>query len=398
MTRDDAGPLPLAVVGCDFRVASTHWRNALLLDKAEREQLARALTRASGARGLVVLETCNRVEWILDAQQPAWAAELARAQMTKRWTTTDGPVPRPYMHVGEDAAAHLVRVALGMESFVLGEREIAGQLNRAMSAARRLGHASSLLGALQTTLGRAVKRVHRLTRFGATSRGVHGLAVDLLRARLGPPGAEPWHVAVLGMGEIGRKAATLAEREPHWRVTRANRTTGGTRWRGMAELLTDLQDVDALVVATGARSPVVQLDDASLRGRARGPLQVIDLGAPAQVTTRSDQVQLLGLDDLLSSEHRPFDDADLSRARELVTDAVAEFRAACHKQGVAQLLRGVWDHYDALTHDDLPALLNAQLGAEVDDATRARLQVALRDALRGYTRHVIDEIEQALDR
>ncbi|MCO4760656.1 MAG: hypothetical protein KC502_04085 [Myxococcales bacterium] len=385
--------IPLAVIGCDFRVASTAWRNALLLDTTERRTMADALRKASGAHGLVVLETCNRVEWIVDADQPGWAAELARAQMIQRWqTVSTGPGrPVPYVHVGEDAARHLLRVALGMESFVLGEREIAGQLNRAMSAARRLGLASAHLGALQTSLGRAVKRVHRLTRFGAASRGVHGLAVDLLRRELGAN--QTARVAVVGMGEIGRKAAMLAEREPTWNVVRANRTTHGTKYRPMAAVWDNIGEFDAVIVATGAREVLITPEMLNLE-RER-PLVVTDLGAPAQVSIDVDpaSARIFGLDALLDIRRRPFEDADLNRAAEMVEDAVAEFGAACRKQGVAPLLRGIWDNYDTLITDDLPGLLSEH----VPEADRARLQLALRDAIRGYTRQVIDGIERALD-
>lgn len=389
--------IPLAVIGCDFRVASSAWRNALLLTSDERRDLAEALLRAGGVHGFVVLETCNRVEWIVDADEPVWAAELARAQMMQRWraTSTDPGRPVPYVHVGEDAAQHLVRVALGMESFVLGEREIAGQLNRAMSASRRLGLASAHLGALQTTLGRAVKRVHRLTNFGASSRGVHGLAVDLIRRELGA--GKPARVAVIGMGEIGRKAATLAEQEPAWEVVRANRTTRGTKLQPMSDVLGQVSSFDAFIVATGARQPVVSgraLQVARTADRPN-PLVVADLGAPAQVDIDIDPefAKVYGLDAMLDVRRRSFDDSEIHRVEELVGDAVLEYRAACRKQGVAPLLRGIWDDYDALLSDELPAVLEAH----IPEADRTRLQVALRDAIRGYTRKVIDGIERALE-
>ena len=385
--------LPLAVVGCDFRVASSAWRNALLLTPEERVELASALRKTSQVRGFVVLETCNRVEWVIDADQPRWAAGLARAQMMTRFPVGGG-IPEPYIHVGEAAAEHLIRVALGMESFVLGEREIAGQLNRAMDEARAQGLASAHLGALQTTLGRAVKRVHRLTRFGAKTRGVHGLAVDTLRARLGEPVTGRWEVAVLGMGEVGKKAAELAQRIPAWRVTCANRTVGEQPWLSLQEAVEQLEQFDALIVATGARRPPICLDVAD---RAK-PLTVIDLGAPAQVTVQrpSMAVEVLGLDDLLTQGLRPFDDRDLFRAVEFVQDAVTEFRAACLKQGVAPLLRGVWDHYDTLTHERLPSLLDQRLSSTLDEAERGRLHLQMRDELRAYTRAIIEQIESSL--
>ena len=79
--------VPLVVAGCDFRVASATWRNRLLLDGDQRAELTRALGEACDAQGLVVLETCNRVEWIVASKSPRWAGELLRAQMVDRSRT-----------------------------------------------------------------------------------------------------------------------------------------------------------------------------------------------------------------------------------------------------------------------------------------------------------------------
>jgi len=398
----DLGNVPVAVAGCDFRVASTAWRNALMLGEDDRRELSAALAASCGAEGLVVLETCNRVEWLLEAPDPRWAGELLRGQMLERWQRVGhpAPLPRPYLHTGDRAARHLVRVALGLESFVVGEREIAGQLNRALGAARDIGTASAHLNALQTTVGRVVKRVHRLTRFGATTRGVHGLAVDWLRHHLGEPDGQPWHVAVIGMGEIGRKAAALSESLGNWQVTRINRTVPAKQeglWVPLAAGADDiLAKVDGLILATGARRPILNAGAlAALRDR---PLPVVDLGTPAQIDMSGDEhgtIQHAWLDDLLVGHPRPYGDEDLQHVLDMVDEAVEEFRLVCRKRGVARLLRATQDSYDRLAYQQLPELLRAgapELGRE--QATH--LEGELRNAVRGYTRRIVREIEALL--
>ncbi len=398
----DLANVPVAVAGCDFRVASTSWRNALMLDADARRELAGALAASCGAEGLVVLETCNRVEWLVEAHDPKWAGELLRGQMLERWRRVGhrAPFPGPYLHTGDQAARHLVRVALGLESFVVGEREIAGQLNRALAAGRDVGTASAHLNALQTTVGRVVKRVHRLTQFGATTRGVHSLAVGHLQRHLGEPGDEPWHVAILGMGEVGRKAATISESTGQWRVTRINRTVP-ERQRGHWVPLADgaeavLAEVDGLILATGAQEPVLNAGDlAALRAR---PLIVVDLGTPAQIEMHGDEEGLIEhawLDDLLVGYPLPCDDEDMEHVLDMVDEAVEEFRLVCRKRSVARLLRTTQDSYDRLAYKQLPALLR-EGAPDLDKEQTTRLEGALRNAVRGYTRQIVREIEAVL--
>jgi glutamyl-tRNA reductase len=385
--------VPLAVVGVDFRVASTTWRNCLLLSAEERADLTEGLRRSCAVEGLVVLETCNRVEWILAAAQPRWAAEVLRAQMQDRWVraglaNSTGGLPVPYLRVGPAAVSHILRVAVGLESFVVGEREIAGQLNRSVVEARRAGHASPLLNALQTAVGRTVRKVQRLTRWRHHARGVHGLALEAATRAL-PALADRKRIAVVvGMGEIGRKAATLFQTS-HWRVVRVNRTVPTERireWHPLATLPEHLHDADALIVATGAHLPVVDL-----AGVARA-LVVIDLGAPPQVDAPAD-VAILGLDELLALPSARPQEADEQTVLELVGEGVAEFLLECRKRDLATLLRAAHDAYDRACYEELPALLQAELGD--DPERKRRLHAGLRDLLRTYARDIVQHIEAA---
>lgn len=374
------GHLPIAVVGCDFRVASTAWRNRLLMRDDEREAMGRALRASAGVTGMVCIQTCNRIEWLLGAPLPVWAAELARAQMLRRWGDADlpKPHPEPYVYTGDDAALHLVRVALGLESFVRGEREIAGQLNRAFAAARADDMAAPDLNALQTVLGRAVKRVQRHTAFGARARGVHGLAVDMLRDNIGSG-----RVCVVGMGEIGRKAAQLAA-QSGFETVRVNRTVP-TKQVGLWQPLTNVQrcisDADAVIVATGARVPVLIADHFPADRRTL----VVDLGTPAQVDVSSDRVDYRGLDALLVGVGGS--DDDLAAVHAMADDATAEYRMALRKRSIAGLLRATQDQYDAFAYGELPRLLRGAGAGELEPEVRA--------AVRAYTRGIVAEIEKA---
>ncbi len=405
-------PLPIAVVGCDFRVASAQWRNNVLLDAAERAALTGALRAACGAAGLVVLETCNRVEWLVTAPDPAWAGEVMRAQMIERWLSADPSLrrqrerlPSPYIRCGRAAVTHLLRVAVGLESFVVGEREIAGQLNRALAAARAAGHASPFHNALQTAVGRTVKRVQRLTAWRHHSRGVHSLALQVWQQHRTVHGLDGRRakVACVGMGEIGRKVAQLFASHGHAEVLRFNRTpgtvgNGGNDWHPLESLSGMLAGCDAVVVATGARDGVAVLD-AALHARPPRPtpLLAIDLGAPAQLRTVSRgsdaAVVYCGLDELLALPAVTPAADDASHVLELVEEGVREFVLEYRKRDSAHLLRAVHDVYERVAYVQLPQVVAASLQGQGAGDTPRRVEAAMRDLLREMTRELVQHIE-----
>lgn len=401
--------VPLVVAGCDFRVASATWRNRLLLDGEQRADLTHALGEACDAQGLVVLETCNRVEWIVASKSPRWAGELLRAQMVDRWLTSgnDGAhvrqLPAPYVYTGRSAVQHLLRVAVGLESFVLGEREIAGQLNRALMGARQAGHASGYHNALQTAVGRTVRKVQRLTHWRHHTRGVHGLALEAARRHLPHlPHHEKHTVAVLGMGEIGRKASAALSQAGQFKVLHINRTVPPEKandWLPYSNLAEILPTLDALFVATGAREPTVNLD---LLPHREKPLLVIDLGAPHQVQFTRDlapgeaPIHCIDLDDLLAEPAASPNLSELPTVQELVDEGVREFLLECRKRELAGLLRAAHDAYDRHGYELLPALVDTEL-AELPEEQRRRVEQSIRGLLRDMTREFVHHVEAAAD-
>ncbi len=380
--------LPLALVGCDFRVASSRWRSRLALGPDEARALRAALWRNEAADGFALLETCNRSEWLVSGKHNRWAAELLRGRMLQRLRAAGAPELCPYVLVGEEAARHIMRVAIGRESLVLGERQIAGQLFRALEDARREGSSSRILNGLSAVCGRLVRRAIGEGLIASSARGVHSLALDFLRERR-PRG----RVAVVGLGAIGKRVLGLLEADPGYRPVALNRSPHPGA-RPLTELRATLATADACIVCTGARAPLVQAAHIAPR---KAPLLLIDIGIPAQSAAELPGVERADLD-TLSAFHQGHDAAAEADEEEvaaaLVRRAVADFAAFCREPTFAQLLDALQKRQRELVRERVPALCAGPL-EELPEAQRSRLEGDLRRIVLELTGEVFRTVKEA---
>ena len=388
--RSSGMSYPLAVVGCDFRVASSRWRSRLVLSPEEALELAEGLRRTAAADGFADLNTCNRTEWLVSTERPEWAVELLRAQMQQRISSQPAPWFQPYAFFGEEAAEHVLRVAVGLESLVVGERQIAGQLYLALEEARERGTSSRVLNGLGAAAGRLVRAALKRGCLSGSGVGVHNLAVRYARHHLGD--AVPLQLLVVGLGSIGRQVANLLEASPDLDVRLCNRTvsTGNDRVHQLSELPVLLCEVDAAIVCTGAPRPV--LDAALLRKAAPArPLLLVDIGIPEQVERENVPagVTVAGLDELTAFHlGRRIDDLRPVCACEREVDfSLGEFRAFCAQPAYAEILDTVHRHHGQLMREELPRAV-----AAVPDDVRGKVADELRAHIRDYTTEVLRSI------
>jgi glutamyl-tRNA reductase len=385
-----AAGIPLAVVGCDFRVAPSRARSQLVLDEHEALQLADELERGGWAEGLVVLDTCNRNEWIVASHQPAWAVQLLQSRMRQRLEPELRARIMPYGFVGDEAARHLFRVAIGQESLVVGERQISGQLFDALHRARTRGTSTRNLNGLGSIAGRLVRIAMRRGCLEASAVGVHSLAIAWLREQL-PRGRA--RVVVVGLGSIGRRVAGILDEDPRFDLVRCNRTVEpGSEVRPLSELPGLLTQVDAAVFCTAAPSPLVE-PELLQTDRA---LALVDIGIPEQVgePTGSRWVRRVGLDQLVDWHQGRVGEGVERRCAvtdALVERALRELRRFCNEPVFAPVLEKVRGRSRTLMNDEVPAIIGRQL-PQLSQAERGRLESELKSLLAGYT----DETLQAI--
>ena len=299
-----------------------------------REELAGRLTSLrtnSGADALAVLSTCQRTEvyatWPAKPDHPALLAALALDRGIP--SRVLGLVARTYR--GDAAARHLLRVAGGLESFVLGETEIAGQVRAAADISRAAGSGDVELERLMDAAVSASRKRHRRTSIQAATRSVARVAVDAVTMS-SEATITGKRLVVVGAGQVASVAVARAV-ELQAVVTVCNRTrrhaerfaAAGATVVDLADLADCLATSDIAILATAAPHPLVDVDILrSARAVDAGPLTLVDLSMPRNVdpgVRALPRVRLIDLGDLRSDGMNDADDL----TRELaVTEEIVE--------------------------------------------------------------------------
>lgn len=325
-------PISLAL---DFRRADLRTRERFHLRDDDIGRIYRE-PRPGALREIVVVATCNRIEIYGAAPQsgPADGRAALLAELARRWMPDDvgrremlaGAVVRS----GEDAAAHLLRVAAGLESQLLGDGQILGQLRAAYRRAADAGVVGPTLHRVFHSALRTGKRVQVETGL-ACARNTVGSEAAMVAARTAGP-VELRRCVVVGCGKTGEQAARRLAKLGAGSIVLINRTPRrakelaaslGARVAGYDTLHQELALADIAVVATGAEVPTVRASSlAWCRGQAgtgARPLLLIDLAVPRNVEPEAGGLEGVTLVDL-DALHPPLAAAEAER-REAVPRA-----------------------------------------------------------------------------
>jgi glutamyl-tRNA reductase len=290
------------VIGLSHHTAPVRVREQLVLTPGEAG--AWLQQQRTAGRSAAILSTCNRFEvyWSGRYDLQPWLHEFARARGID-------PATAVVRRDGAACVRHLYQVAAGLDSQILGETEILGQVRRAHQAALKAGTSSRELDAIFSGALAAGRRVRLETRLGRHPASVASAAVEVALAAIPPHGSPT--VVILGAGEVAtRVVRALTERGVH-RVVVVNRRPEraaalAEEWdvqsRPWTELASLLPVADLVFVTTGAKHPLLRADDVAAATARRGTeLVVLDVAVPRNVepTARAlANVQLLDLDDL----------------------------------------------------------------------------------------------------
>jgi glutamyl-tRNA reductase len=374
----------IAVVGLSHRTAPIEVRERLALGDDAVVEVLRALRADAAVAEALVLSTCNRVEVAVAGDDPATAAAAARRVLSERAPHVG---PHLYEHVGAPAVTHLFRVAASLDSLVVGEPQILGQLKQAWALARDQSALGARLDRAVTRALHAAKRVRSETALGSGQVSVPSVAVDLVRDVFGELARR--EVVLIGSGEMAEATAralihsgarlTVVGRNSE-RTTTLAQSFGGVA-RGLAELDQVLVSADVVVSSTSAPHFVVERSRvALLKKQRRGrPLFFIDLAVPRDIepsVERLDGVFLYNVDDLSQVVASGLD----ARSREITA---AEAIVASESHGFER-----WSEGEQIT----PVVRRLR-----ERVTRV-LGDELERSLRGRLKHLAPDDREALER
>lgn len=333
--------LDIEVVGTNHRHTALAGRELLALNGGcAREALAR-LRSALSADECVMLRTCNRVEIYYVASQGMRGGQVAEDAFCRALDPTDAAsTASVYHHSGERAARHLFEVASGLDSMVLGEHEILGQVKSALYEAVDGGHAGRALTRLFNQAIRVGKRARRETAISSGIFSVGQCAVRVAQESLGTLKGK--RVVVFGAGRIAKMAAKHMAAQGTEPIAIFSRTAA--KAQHLADMLAGraitalelpelLRRSDILVGCAAAPHYVIDTHQIqrAMGSREGRPLVVIDLGVPRNVEPSVGSlpgVRLFNIDDMESvvAENVGAREAEIQRVHAIVDEEVSDFQ------------------------------------------------------------------------
>lgn len=372
--------MSLLVVGLSHRSTSVEALERAALDANAVGKLLDDVHSSVHMSEAVVLATCNRVELYADAAAFHGGLDEATAMLARHaGVDRDELKSELYVHYGERAVAHLFNVAAGLDSMVVGESQILGQVRDAFRLAQTSGTTGRVLGELFPQALRVGKRAHAETGIDVAGRSL----VSVGLAEVAPAGVHGLGCVVVGAGSMAALAASTLARGGA-QVVMANRTeeraarlaesVGGTVIP-MRDMPHALASADLLVACTGAAGVVVPYEVIE----AARPLRVLDLGLPRDVDPAVKELADVQLVDLLTlaadSDAAPAT-TDVEAVRSIVAEEVAGFMAARRQAQVAPTVVAL----RAMADDVVDAELARMRGRlpDLDERTRAEVAATVR--------------------
>ena len=325
--------MSILVVSVSHKTTTMDALARLAMDADTSAKLAGALTASEWVDEAVVLSTCNRTELYAAVSRFHGALDDITAQFAELTGVPSVEISQGCaVYFDEGAVAHAFNVAAGLDSLVVGESQILGQVRAALTLAQQAGTVGTVLNSLFQQGIRVGKRVQTETRIGAAGRSLVSSALVELTAQVGP--LDGLRVTVLGAGSMASLAARTVARQGailtcvNRSLDRAERLASavGGHAAGLSELDRVLLTTDVVIGCTASRD--ILLDADQLVGTP--VLGLIDIALPADVDPAvGDRLPLVNLNGLLASQQPGTEGVaptgEVDAARELVAGEVSDF-------------------------------------------------------------------------
>jgi glutamyl-tRNA reductase len=355
----------LQLLGVNHRTAPVEVRERLAIPESKLPQALQQLMTIPGVNEALILSTCNRVEIV--AHTANGSTDLRH--FLKQYFALDPTPYEPHLYEfrQDDAVRHVFRVASSLDSMVVGEPQILGQVKEAYATARAAGTVQSYLDLLLTRAFAVAKRVRTETAVGSSSVSVASVAVELAGKIFGS--LEGKHVCIVGAGKMSELAARHLVAQGAGPVFVANRTYEracalAERFGGQAIKFDKLYDhcerADVVITSTGAPVTIFKREHGARfpAKRRNRPMFFIDLAVPRDVDpemSKLDGIFVYDIDDLQEavSSHVESRKKEAEHAESIIQTEVERFHARLQTLHVVPTIVSLQDQFETIRQAEL---------------------------------------------
>lgn len=372
----------IQLLGVNHKTAPVEVREQLAIPDKKLADALRQLMSVTGVREAMILSTCNRVEVL--AHTANGGADLRQFLREHFGLEPSSYEPHLYEYRENDAVRHVFRVAASLDSLVVGEPQILGQVKEAYATARAAGTVQSYLDLLLTRAFAVAKRVRSETAVGSSSVSIASVAVELAERIFGS--LEGKQVCLVGAGKMSEIAARHLMAQGAGPVFVANRTYEraqilAQRFGGSAirfdELYDHCEQADIVITSTGAPVAIFKREHGErfLSRRKNRPMFFIDIAVPRDVDpemNKLDGIFIYDIDDLqeAAASHAAERSKEAERAENIIEDEVGRFHARVQSLHVVPTIVSLQDYVETIRQAELDRVRGrlGQLSPEQEQA------------------------------
>lgn len=382
----------LVLIGINHTTAPIEVRERLAIPAGRLADATRTLVHQPGIREGIILSTCNRVELLtLQEDGSAPGANLLGFLQEYFAVTPSSLTPHLYEYRESEAVRHLFRVASSLDSMVVGEPQILGQVKESYTVAREVG---AVNGSLDTLIQRAftvAKKIRSETQIGSSSVSIASVAVDLARKIFGSLQGKT--VLLVGAGKMSELAARHLIQQGATNILVANRTLEraekiAAQFKGQVILFEDLYDqaarADIVITSTGAPQKLFGRSHGQhfLQSRRNRPMFFIDIAVPRDVDPQMNEVEgcfIYDIDDLqqVAAANLADRSREAAAAETIVSQEVDKYQQRVQSRGAVPAIIALQQNAESIREAELArsakrlATLTVEQREAVDALTRS---------------------------
>ncbi len=395
----------LVLIGINHKTAPIELRERIAISRDDLSDATRALAAQPGVSECMIVSTCNRVEMLAAVESP----ETDLTQFLHNHFGLDQALlaPHIYEHRDQQAVRHLFRVASSLDSMVVGEPQILGQVKEAFAAARAAGTVSGQLEHLLQSAFAAAKRVRTETAIGSNSVSIASVAVELARKIFGS--LQGRTVFLVGAGKMSELAARHLVQQGAGAILVTNRTL--ERARQLAEpfdgrvipfekLYETATEADIVISSTGAPHPIFRREHGQqfMHRRRNRPMFFIDIAVPRDVDPSMNKVEgifVYDIDDLqaVAASHIAERQSQAGDAETLINAEVERFHQRRRAVNVAPAIVSLQRQAEEIRANELKRM-HAKLGV-LSEEQLAAIEALTRGLVNKFLHPPMQALKQA---